>query len=89
MKFAWRIAFLGILLSPLMARAEVTVIKRETAKLRAFQNLDAKLAQLESYSVVYWEKPGKKYIVMKSAPAPQEQKAGELTVELRPSKNKS
>jgi hypothetical protein len=89
MKFACRLAFMAIILMPLMARAEVTVVKKQTAKLRAFENLDARLAQLESYSVLYWEKNKQTYVVMKSAPAPQKQKADQLTVELRPSKNKS
>jgi hypothetical protein len=89
MKFACRLAFMAIILAPLMARADVTVVKKQSAKLRAFENLEAHLAQLESYSVVYWEKDKKTYVVMKSAPAPQKQKTDQLTVELRSSKKKS
>ena len=91
MKYLWRIAFIGVLLSP-MAKAEVTVVtkKKQSAKLKAFENLDAKLEALESYSVVYWENNRKRYVVMKSGPAPQGRKSSDqLSVELLPAGGKS
>lgn len=85
MKYVWRLAFLGVILSPLAARAEVTVVKKQTAEMRAFENFDQKIEDLESYSVVYFEGGKKTYIVMKSAPARQT-KPNEVTVQLLPAK---
>jgi hypothetical protein len=53
--------------------------------MRAFANLDAHLASLESYTVEYVAADGKKDVI-KSAPARQEKKDG-LSVELRKRKS--
>lgn len=87
MKYVWRLAFIGVILCP-VAKAEMTVIAKKTAQLKAFENLDAKLGSLESYSVVYWESDKKRYVVMKSAPAPQN-KTDQMSVELRSANGKS
>lgn len=85
MKYVWRLAFIGVILSP-MARAEVVVFKKNTASLRAFQNYDKKMKELNNYSVLYWETK-KRYVVMKSAPARQQSRPFDgMTVALRPSK---
>ena len=88
MKYVWRLAFVGVFLAP-VAKADVTIIKKQSAKLHAFENLEAKLAALENYSVEYVESD-KSHLVLRSAPAPQNHKAqDQLTVELRPAKKKS
>jgi hypothetical protein len=71
-----------------VTHGEVTVIKKKTAQLRAFQNFDQKIAQLEDYSVTYVEKDHRE-IKLKSAPARQAHKSEALSVELLPAKKKS
>jgi hypothetical protein len=85
MKYVWRIVFIGVFLAP-VAKAEVTTIKKKsaTAKLEAFENLEAKLAALEDYSVEYVN-ADKSREVLKSAPARQIHK-NQMTVELRAKK---
>jgi hypothetical protein len=78
MKYVWRLAFIGVILSP-VAKAEDTI-------LRAFENFEQRIENLENYSVLYWETQAKRrYVVMKSAPARQTHKSDDgLSVELRP-----
>jgi hypothetical protein len=86
MKYVWRIAFLALILIPMAhAHAEATTVVKNASDLRAFNNLDARLAQLDSYSVVFVS--GDKHEVIKSAPARHVRKDG-LTVELRKHKHK-
>lgn len=87
MKYVWRIAFIGVILSP-VARAEVTMIKKKSAQLRAFQNYDEKIAALEDYTVAYLDGKKRTYVALKSAPARQTEK-NEVNLELRPVKKKS
>lgn len=91
MKYVWRLAFLGVLLSPL-AKAEVTAVKKNqksaTAQLKAFENFDERIQALENYAVKYWDgTDNRRYIVMKEGT--QSKKQDGLTVELRSAKKKS
>lgn len=91
MKYVSRFAFLGVILVPVFAKAEVATIKKKekTAELRAFENFDRKIEAMEDYSVGYVSGDKKTYVVMKSTPARQQRKAVEMEVQLIAAQGKS
>lgn len=77
MKYVWRMAFFALVLIPVtQVHAEVTVVKKKSSDLRAFENLEARLKYLESYNVVYVAGDGKSQEVLKSGPARHSKKDG-------------